>query len=93
MHIGFDNQVSWWRVTVILPAKGSAIKRIRDEAKQDGRLVDSTHGRPTRSLIINDANQVILSAVTPDTLKVRLAESRELEVMRRTLWGERFAKE
>ena len=54
-------------VAVVMP--GSApMKRLREKATQADRLVDATHGRKTRSIIITDSNHVILSAVHADTL-------------------------
>jgi len=72
MHIGFDNQAPHWRVTAILTPRGMAAKRLRDEARLAGRLIDATSGRRVRSMVITDANQVILSAVGPETLRDRL---------------------
>jgi len=47
------------------------MKRLRDEAREAGRLVDVTHGRKTRSIVITDSNHVILSAVQADTITQR----------------------
>jgi regulator of extracellular matrix RemA (YlzA/DUF370 family) len=77
MHIGFDSHVPWWRVAAVLAARGSAAKRLREEAYRAGRLLDATYGKRTRSLVITDTNQVILSIVTPETLMPRLLAARE----------------
>jgi extracellular matrix regulatory protein A len=77
MHIGFDNQVPHWKVAAILVPRGSAGKRLRAEALAAGRLLDATAGRKTRSMVITDASQVILSAVNPETLRERLEKARE----------------
>jgi regulator of extracellular matrix RemA (YlzA/DUF370 family) len=77
MNIGFDNQVPWWRVAAIRSSKGAAAKRERDEAYQSGRLMDATCGRRTRSLVVTDAHQVILSMVVPETLMARLEAARK----------------
>lgn len=79
MNIGFDNQVPWWRITAIRSPKGAAAKREREEAYRAGRLMDATCGRRTRSLVVTDANQVILSMVVPETLMGRLEEARNKE--------------
>ena len=50
------------------------MKRLRDEAAQRGKLVDVTHGRRTRSIIVTDSDHVILSAINPDTVSARLVE-------------------
>jgi regulator of extracellular matrix RemA (YlzA/DUF370 family) len=83
LNIGFDNRVAPWRVTAILAPKGAAIKRLRQEAGKEGRLLDVTQGRPTRSLVVTDANQVILSAVAPETLMPRLIEARDRDRARK----------
>jgi len=49
------------------------MKRLREEAKKSGRLIDATCGRKTRSIIITDSNHVILSAIQADTIAQRLA--------------------
>ena len=73
MHIGFDNHVPYWRVAAILAyGRSRGNLRLRDEAREAGRLMDATGGRKTRSLVVTDANQVILSAVAPETLRDRL---------------------
>lgn len=77
MNIGFGNEVPDWKVAAILSPKGIPAKRLRDEARRAGRLLVATCGRPTRSMIITDANQVILSMVAPETLMARLEEARK----------------
>jgi hypothetical protein len=87
MHIGFDNHVPYWRVAAILAGgRSQAIRRLRDEAREAGRLVDATSGRKTRSLVVTDANQVILSAVAPETLRERLEKRLRAEGLRTTGW-------
>jgi hypothetical protein len=49
------------------------MKRLRDEAKDDKRLIDATHGRKTRAIIIMKNNQIVLSAMQPETLSQRYA--------------------
>ena len=61
------------RVISILSSDSSPMKRLKDEAKQRGQLVDSTQGRKTRSIIICDSNHVFLSGLTPETLASRFS--------------------
>jgi regulator of extracellular matrix RemA (YlzA/DUF370 family) len=49
------------------------MKRLKDEAKKDQRLIDATHGRRTRSIIIMDSNHIILSAIQAETISQRFA--------------------
>ena len=62
------------RVVAIVTPSASPMKRLRDEAAQRGKLVDVTHGRRTRSIIVTDSDHVILSAINPDTVSARLVE-------------------
>jgi hypothetical protein len=58
-------------IAVITPSSASG-KRLREEAKEQNVLIDATHGRKTRSIIIMDSNHIILSAMQPETLANRL---------------------
>ena len=72
INIGFGNTVISNRVVAVVMPGSAPSKRLREEARSDQRLIDATHGRKTRSIIITDSNHVILSAVNADTLAVRL---------------------
>ena len=50
------------------------MKRLREDARAAGRLIDATQGRKTRSILITDSNHVILSAIQPETLSQRFAQ-------------------
>ena len=63
-------------VTIVNPAS-SPMRRLREDARQAGRLVDATQGRKTRSIIITDSNHVILSSILADTLLARLESEDE----------------
>jgi len=76
MHIGFGNVVPWPRVAAILSPKGTAAKRLREEADRDKRLFDGRAGRKCRGIVITDSNQVFLSANSPEVLQDRLAAAR-----------------
>lgn len=71
MNIGFGNTVVADRVVAILSPNSSPMKRVKDEAREDRRLVDVTHGRKTRAIIITDSNHVILSAIQAETVSSR----------------------
>ncbi len=72
INIGFGNTVVSHRVVAVVMPGSAPMKRLREKATQTDRLVDATHGRKTRSIIITDSNHVILSAVHADTLSLRL---------------------
>jgi len=72
MNIGFGNFVNSNRVIAILDPDSAPMKRLREEAKQEKKLINATYGRRTRSILITDSNQVILSALQPETIINRL---------------------
>ncbi|NLW81547.1 MAG: DUF370 domain-containing protein [Desulfovibrionales bacterium] len=71
LNVGFGNAVVMNRVVAIVGPASSPMRRLREEAKQAGRLIDATQGRKTRSLIITDSNHCILSAIQPETISQR----------------------
>ncbi len=71
LNIGFGNSVVSRRIVAIISPNAAPIKRLREEAKQERRLVDATQGRRTRSVIITDSNHVILSAIQSETVAHR----------------------
>ena len=79
INIGFGNIVSANRVVAIVSPESAPIKRIIQEARDGGRLIDATYGRRTRAVIIMDSDHVLLSAVQPETVAHRVLESDEPE--------------
>ncbi len=77
INLGFGNFVVASRVVSIVNPASSPMRRLREAAKAEGRLVDATQGRKTRSIIITDSNHVILSAILPDTLGQRFAQEED----------------
>ena len=71
LNIGFGGSVAAERVVAIISPNSAPMKRLKDEAKEEKRLVDATHGRKTRSIIIMDSKHVILSAIQTDTISNR----------------------
>ena len=72
INIGFGNIVSANRIIAIVSPESSPIKRIIQESRDKGMLIDATYGRRTRAVIITDSDHVILSAVQPETVAHRL---------------------
>jgi len=72
INIGFGNIVSANRLVAIVSPESAPIKRIIQEARERGMLVDATYGRRTRAVIITDSDHIILSAVQPETVAHRL---------------------
>lgn len=71
LNVGFGNTVVAAKVVAILSPNSSPMKRVKDEAKEEKRLVDVTHGRKTRAIIITESNHVILSAIQAETVSSR----------------------
>lgn len=71
INIGFGNSVVAGRVIAVVNPKSSPMKKLRDEARDQKKIIDVTEGRRTRSIIITDSNHVILSSVQPETLTQR----------------------
>lgn len=78
INLGFNNFVVASRVVSILNPASAPMRRLREDAKAEGRLVDATQGRKTRSILVTDSNHVILSAILPETLGQRFAQEEEL---------------
>ncbi len=76
IHIGFDNIVLMNRVITILSPKQQPIKRLIQEAKNKGILVDATHARKAKSAIILDTGHIVLAAISPEAITKRLALAR-----------------
>ena len=73
LNVGFGNTVVAERVIAIMPPNSAPMKRLKDEAKDDKRLLDATHGRKTRSIIVMDSNHIVLSAIQAETISQRFA--------------------
>ena len=73
INIGFGNIVSANRIIAIVSPESAPMKRLMQESRERGRLIDATYGRRTRAVILTDSDHVILSAVQPETVAHRLA--------------------
>jgi len=74
INIGFGNMVSAGRLVAIVSPESAPIKRIIQDARDRGSLIDATYGRRTRAVIITDSDHVILSAVQPETVANRVVD-------------------
>lgn len=74
INIGFGNIVSANRIISIVSPESAPIKRIIQDARDRGSLIDATYGRRTRAVIVMDSDHVILSAVQPETVAHRLSD-------------------
>ncbi len=79
LNIGFRNMVSSARIVAIVSPDSAPIKRIIQDAKDRGTVIDATYGRRTRAVIVMDSDHVVLSAVSPETVGGRLVQELESE--------------
>lgn len=80
INIGFGNVVAASRVIAIVSPGSSPMKRLREEAKAKGKVIDATEGRRTRSIIITDSDHVILCAQQTETIVQRFTEGRAYDI-------------
>ena len=78
INIGFGNMVSAGRLVAVVSPESAPIKRIIQDVRERGQLIDATYGRRTRAVIIMDSGHVILCAIQPETVAGRLADKSEL---------------
>ncbi len=74
INIGFGNSVAAERIVSVVSPDSAPIKRMVQDARDKGRLIDASYGRKSRSVIFTDSDHIILSAVQPDTINTRIAE-------------------
>ena len=77
LNIGHGNSVAAERVVAIVAPNSAPMKRLKDEARDNKHLIDATHGRKTRSIIIMDSNHIILSAIQAETIAQRYITLKE----------------
>lgn len=77
INIGFGNIVAGNRVIAVVSPESAPIKRIIQEARERGMLIDATYGRRTRAVIVTDSDHVVLSAIQPETVSHRLDEDKD----------------
>ena len=74
LNIGFGNMVSANRVMAIISPESAPIKRMVQDARDKGLLIDATYGRKTRAVLVMDRGQIVLSAIQPETVAHRLVQ-------------------
>jgi len=81
VHIGFGSVLAMNKVIAIASPNSAPIKRIIQEGRNKGLLIDMTSGRRTKAVIFTDSGHVVLAALTPETIAGRLQVSRESSVL------------
>lgn len=79
INIGFGNIISSSRLIAAVSPESAPIKRVIQDARDNGKLIDATYGRKTRAVIIMDSEHVILSSVQPETVAARLEDKDDIE--------------
>ena len=79
INSGYGNMVSSDRIVAVVSPESAPIKRLIQEARDEGRAIDATCGRKTRAVIIMDSGHVILSSLITDTLSARINESEGMD--------------
>lgn len=77
INIGYGNMVSSSKIVAVVSPESAPIKRLIQDARDTGKLIDATYGRRTRAVIITDSDHVVLSAVLPETILGRTDSSEE----------------
>ena len=72
LNVGFGNTIMVQRIIAVVNTGSSPARKLKEVAKNAGKLIDVTEGRRTRSILIMDSNHVILSSVQPDTINQRM---------------------
>ena len=80
VNIGFGSMVATGRMLSVLSPDSAPIKRMIQEARDRGMLIDASYGRKTKSVILMDTDHVILSALTPETLTARMTGQQTDEI-------------
>lgn len=73
LNVGFGNYVVMNRVVTIALPSSAPMRRLREDARAEGRLIDATQGRKTRAIIVTDSNHVVLSAIQAETIGQRFS--------------------
>ena len=79
INIGFGNMVAAHRIVTIIGPESAPIKRIIQEGKDKGMVIDATYGRWTRAVLVMDSGHIVLSAIQPETIANRLDQDDDIE--------------
>ncbi len=77
INIGYGNFVATNRIVAVVSSESAPIKRLIQEAREKGLLIDATYGRKTRAVIITDSQHIVLTPVQPETVANRFIDKEE----------------
>ena len=81
-NVGYGNMVASHRIVAVVSPDSAPVRRMVQEARDEGRVVDATAGRKTRAVLVLDSGHVVLSPLQPETLAGRILEKKDTEGMR-----------
>lgn len=81
VNIGFGNVVVASRIVAVISPESAPVKRLIQEGREKGIIIDATYGRRTRAVIVTDSQHYILSALQPETIAGRMSASLEKEAI------------
>ena len=76
-NIGFNNVVLANRIIAVISPESAPVKRLIQEAREKGGVIDATYGRKTKAVIITDGDKIVLSALLPETISNRITQKTE----------------
>jgi regulator of extracellular matrix RemA (YlzA/DUF370 family) len=71
ISLGFNNAIARDKIVAVVAPEAAPIKRLKDEAKRNNKLIDATSGRRTRAVIITESDHVVLASIQPETIMQR----------------------
>ena len=71
IHIGFGNMVNTGKIVAVVSPESAPVKRLVQSAQEEGRVIDATQGRKTKAVLMMENNQLVLSALLPETIASR----------------------
>lgn len=77
INVGYGNMASAGRVIAIVTPEAAPVRRMVQDARDNGRVIDATCGHRTRAVLVTDSDHVILSALLPETLGARMDEKKD----------------
>ena len=77
VNIGFGNMVSAERIVAVVSPESAPIKRMIQDIREKGLLIDASFGRSTKAALVMDSGNVVLSALTPEALTARISNTNE----------------
>jgi len=77
INIGFNNAFSLRRIVAVIGPDAAPVKRLKEEARRQNKLIDATNGRRTRAVIITDSDHVVLTSVQPETVAQRIEDNED----------------